>query len=84
MATWSKAKCRCCQQRCDENGDLHSQGQKVIIDEIQFSEIGYNGFMKNGLILQTNPLVIKTSNGTIEVKKMRTKINKFETEQILY
>lgn len=60
------------------------QGQKVIIDEIQFSEIGYNGFMKNGLILQTNPLVIKTSNGTIKVKKMRTKINKFETEQILY
>lgn len=60
------------------------QDQKVIIDEIQFSEIGYNEFMKNGLILQTNPLVIKTSNGTIEVKKMRTKINKFETEQILY
>ena len=60
------------------------QGQKVIIDEIQFSEIGYNGFMKNGLILQTNPLVIKTSNGTIEVKNMRTKMNKFETEQILY
>jgi methionyl-tRNA formyltransferase len=44
---------------------------KVIIDNINYTDYGYNYNMKNGLILSTSPLLIKTTNGVIKVVKMR-------------
>lgn len=46
-------------------------GHKVIIDEIQFTEFGFNYDMPNGMILDINPFIIKTPNGVIEITKVR-------------
>ena len=44
---------------------------KIIIDEIEFSNVGYNYDMPNGLILSVTPLLVKTANGVIQIKKFR-------------
>ncbi len=46
--------------------------QKIIIDQIIFSELGYENDMPNGLILRTDPtILVKTPNGVIELIKVR-------------
>lgn len=45
--------------------------EKVIIDEIEFSEDGFDYEMKNGQILSAEPLKVKSPNGVIEIKKIR-------------
>ncbi|MFW5983000.1 MAG: methionyl-tRNA formyltransferase [bacterium] len=45
---------------------------KIIIDEVRFSDYGFNEDMANGLILKTEPYIsLKTPNGVIELTKIR-------------
>lgn len=46
-------------------------GQKIIIDEISFSNFGYDWEMPNGLILSVWPLLIKTPNGAVKITRFR-------------
>jgi methionyl-tRNA formyltransferase len=47
-------------------------GRKVIIDEISYSDLGFNWKDENGLILQINPeIIVKTINGAIKVDSIR-------------
>jgi methionyl-tRNA formyltransferase len=57
--------------------------KKVIIDEIEFKDFAFNYEMSNGLVLSTNPLMIKTPNGVVEIKKIRDNQLDFEIDQIL-
>jgi len=56
---------------------------KLIIDEIEFSDLGFNCMTQNGTILSVNPLVVKTSNGTIKINKHRGVNIVFELNQKL-
>lgn len=46
-------------------------GKKIIIDEVKFSNRGYNQAEQNGLILSLSPILIKTPNGVLEILKVR-------------
>ena len=47
-------------------------GEKVIIDEIRFSELGFNDVMPNGLIIDIQPrILVKTPNGVVELSIIR-------------
>ena len=54
--------------------------KKIIIDKVAIDDFSFDQNMKNGLILSTNPIRIKTQNGVILVKKIRNfdKANFFE------
>jgi methionyl-tRNA formyltransferase len=48
---------------------------KIIIDEVKFSEMGYNAEMENGIVLENEPnIIVKTPNGSLELTKLRTPI----------
>ncbi|MDG1571477.1 methionyl-tRNA formyltransferase [Robiginitalea sp. M366] len=44
------------------------QGERIIFRSSKASSVGYHYEQKNGTILHTNPLTIKTSNGALEVE----------------
>jgi methionyl-tRNA formyltransferase len=46
-------------------------GKRVIIDEIKYSDRGFNFDMPNGLVLENEPLIVKTPNGSVEITKIR-------------
>lgn len=45
--------------------------KKIVIDEVVFDERGYEENMPNGLILSTEPFLVKSPNGVIKVKRLR-------------
>lgn len=45
--------------------------KKLIIDSIEFSDKGFSDNVKNGTILDIEPLTIKTSNGAIKILSLR-------------
>jgi methionyl-tRNA formyltransferase len=45
--------------------------EKVIIDEVVFSDRGFNETDPNGLIVSLNPICVKTPNGVIELRNIR-------------
>ena len=51
----------------------HCEGfdEKVIIDEVVFSDRGFNETDRNGLILSLNPICVKTPNGILELRNIR-------------
>ena len=50
------------------------KGQKVIIDEIKYTNFGFNHNMPNGLILENFPnILVKTPNGVVELNKIRNR-----------
>lgn len=51
----------------------YSEGidEKVIIDEVVFSDRGYNETDRNGLIVSLNPICVKTPNGVLELRNIR-------------
>ena len=51
----------------------HSEGQdeKIIVDEVVFSDRGFNETDRNGLIVSVNPICVKTPNGVIELRNIR-------------
>jgi methionyl-tRNA formyltransferase len=57
--------------------------QKVIIDEVAYTNSGFNSNMKNGLILAVKPkLEVKTPNGALVINKMRGNYPNFEIGKI--
>ena len=49
--------------------------QKLIIDEVELSSVGFNCDTKNGTILAITPdIVVKTSNGALKIKISRQKL----------
>jgi methionyl-tRNA formyltransferase len=58
-------------------------GTKIIIDQVSFSDIGFNDDFENGTILQTSPLSVKCPNGVIQIDTLREKHANFEIGQIL-
>jgi len=48
------------------------KGKKIIIDEISFSDFGYQDSITNGQILKISPVVlVKAPNGVVELSKIR-------------
>jgi len=50
------------------------RNEKIIIDEINFSNIGFDSFIENGTIISINQLnnpIVKVQNGAIEIIKKR-------------
>jgi methionyl-tRNA formyltransferase len=45
--------------------------EKVIIDEVIFSDRGFNETDRNGLIVSLNPICVKTPNGVLELRNIR-------------
>lgn len=45
--------------------------EKIVIDEVVFSDLGFHMSDQNGLLVSTNPICVKTPNGVIELKKIR-------------
>jgi methionyl-tRNA formyltransferase len=45
--------------------------EKVIIDEVVFSDIGFNETDQNGLIVSLDPICVKTPNGVLELRNIR-------------
>ena len=44
---------------------------KIIIDWVEFSDFGFNSDIENGTIINTKPLIIKTTNGALKLTKLR-------------
>jgi len=47
------------------------KNEKIIIDWVQFSDFGFDSEIKNGTIININPLIIKTTNGALEITEIR-------------
>lgn len=45
--------------------------EKIIIDEVVFSDRGFNETDRNGLIVSLNPICVKTPNGVLELRNIR-------------
>jgi methionyl-tRNA formyltransferase len=57
---------------------------KVIIDSVLNSEVGFSENMPNGLILKDKPsIIVKTSNGALELSSVRSNIHLLKTGEIL-
>ena len=60
------------------------KGQKIIIDKISYSDLGYHQNTPNGYVVETSSkVIIKTSNGTISLDEIRNKDVIFEKGAIL-
>lgn len=46
-------------------------GKKLIIDELVFSERGFHFDQPNGQIISVNPIMVKTTNGVVQLKQVR-------------
>ena len=57
-------------------------GKKIVIDEVKFSDYGFNYSLPNGSVVSLNPILIKTPNGLVEITKFRD-VNKFKIGEIL-
>lgn len=52
----------------------YCNGEKIIIDQIGFSDIGFDYQMENGLIIETEPnILVKTPNGVVELVTIRNR-----------
>lgn len=57
---------------------------KIIVDKVSFSEIGYDNNIANGTIMQITPhLIVKTSNGAIKLEEVRNNEQEFIKNKIL-
>ena len=43
--------------------------KKIIINKVDYSDLGYSDSMANGSVLSNDPLIIKTPNGALEIKE---------------
>lgn len=50
---------------------LEGLDEKVIIDEVVFSDKGFKEIDQNGLIVSLDPVCVKTPNGVLELKNIR-------------
>ena len=49
----------------------YNNGNKIVIDKIKYTEIGFTNEMSNGLVISTSPFLVKTPNGVVELSKVR-------------
>lgn len=56
---------------------------KIIIDKIKYSEMGFTNDLPNGLVISTNPILVKTPNGVIELCQIRTNNFEFVKDSVL-
>ena len=56
--------------------------KKVIIDEVDFVNLGYRYDDQNGKIVSIKPLLVKTPNGIIRIKKIRNNIHNIKINEI--
>jgi methionyl-tRNA formyltransferase len=56
---------------------------KITIDEIKYSEMGFTNQMPNGLLISTKPLLVKTPNGVVELSKVREYNFELKKDKIL-
>ncbi len=48
------------------------KNEKIVIDKVCFSDMGYDNEVRNGTFLTINPkLIIKTGNGALEITQLR-------------
>jgi len=47
------------------------ENTRLIIDEVEYDDLGFSSEMPNGLILSTDPLLVKTPNGVLKLNKVR-------------
>ena len=59
------------------------KNQRVIIDSVTKIEFNQDQKLKNGLIISTNPLIIKSSDLAIKINNLRDNFIKFEINEIL-
>lgn len=57
-------------------------GEKVIIDEVQFNDWGFDYNFENGKILCLKPLIVKVQNGCLEIMKIRGDLNNIKVNDI--
>lgn len=64
---------------------FYLEDEKIIIDEVVYSDKGFKMSDYNGLVVSINPVCIKTPNGVIELKKIRNleKLSFLKVGQIL-
>tara|TARA_B100000963_G_scaffold137846_1_gene119930 strand:+ start:8407 stop:9267 length:861 start_codon:yes stop_codon:yes gene_type:complete len=49
---------------------------KIIIDEVRFSETCYSPIIENGVVILNKPnIIVKTTNGALELIKLRTPVS---------
>ena len=48
-----------------------NNGNKIIIDKIKYTDVGFTNEMSNGLVISTSPFLVKTPNGVVELCKIR-------------
>ena len=46
-------------------------GKRVVIDKVRYSDLGFSNALENGLVLNDNPIIVKTPNGAIELVDIR-------------
>lgn len=46
-------------------------GEKLIIDQVEISPLGFSQEQRDGLVLSVNPFCVKTPNGALHLKKVR-------------
>jgi methionyl-tRNA formyltransferase len=46
-------------------------GEKIVIDEVAFSDLGFYETDQDGIIISKNPICVKTPNGVLELKNIR-------------
>ncbi len=51
------------------------KNEKIIIDKVSFSDLGYHFLTNNGTILHINPLVVKCATGVLKIDKIRNNIH---------
>lgn len=54
------------------------KGQKVIIDWVEYSDLGFDSAISNGTILTKKPIIVKTPNGAMELVSIRNHSYDFE------
>ena len=60
------------------------ENQKIIIDKVSFSQVGFENNIQNGTILQVKPyLIVKTPNGALKIDSVRNKEISFSKNKIL-
>lgn len=54
------------------------KGRKFVIDEVRFSNCGFDYSTENGKIISLEPLIVKVPNGCLEIKRFRGELSNLE------
>ncbi|MDP4797625.1 MAG: methionyl-tRNA formyltransferase [Crocinitomicaceae bacterium] len=56
---------------------------KIIIDEIVYSDLGYSSELSNGTVISLLPLTVKTPNGAVEITQFRNTLTDLKLNDVL-